>query len=283
MSKPTIWHGGNYKEYRDHLVAQRKDFVLRQTLRTAKIETNECNYLFSDSRMTQAEMALQRQMKKEIKVEHNALFPEIPEYTPQYYYFSESLREIEKFGGSYHEFKNVIELDITSAYYQAAFNLGYISKEFFDRCKSIPKPWRLRLIGSIATAKDVFTYEKGKMVNHIVKKNKKNRRMWGNIVAYVDSCMAGVKDIIGKDFLFYWVDGIFMTTEHSNKTNLINMANIVFSRHKFDFDITDIPKMEMVNIDGSSQIRIHKPGGGFKPYFISKHETKAYYLEEDLI
>jgi len=281
--KLTIHHGGDYKTFRDELVELKKDFVVKQTLRTVKIEVGNQGYLFSDSKMEVPEMQLQKKMKQQIQDCEIDFAPKMPEYTAKYYDFAESLRDIETLTGDYHEFENVMELDITSAYYQAAYNLKYISREFFEECKGLPKPWRLRLIGSIATAKDIFTYKAGRLKNHIVVKDKKGRKCWNDIVNYVDMCMNDVKDMCGHDFMFYWVDGIFMTTKWHDKMTLLGLANIIFKRCNFDFDITMIPKLEIVNVEGASQILVHHENGTMKPYFITKKSTKAYYLESDLM
>ena len=283
QKKQTYWYEQkDYKKFRNHLIELKKDFTLKQTLRTVKIELDDENYLFSDTKMTIPEMILQKKMKKEVEgvyVEDN---PTLPSYVPKYYSFSPTLKNIEDYSGTYHSYNNICEFDITSAYYKTALNLGYISEEFYRECIDLPKAWRLRLIGSIATAKDVFTYEQGELVGHEVIKNEKNRKAWSNIVNAVDNCMQSVKEIIGDDFLFYWVDGIFMTTENNTKLELIKLANIIFKRCGYDFGITDIPKMEVINVNGSSQIMIHMENGKRKPYFVARSSTKAYYLENDI-
>ena len=110
-------------------------------------------------------MILQRQLKKEI--EKNTKDQEISfskDKKIHFFEFDSSLKYMVETSGDCIDINNVIEMDITKAYYQMAYNLGYLSKKFFEMTLTLPKIIRLRLLGSIATKRIIETYKDGKVI-----------------------------------------------------------------------------------------------------------------------
>jgi hypothetical protein len=111
--------------------------------------------------------------------------------------------------GDYTDIPNILEMDITKAYYQMCYNLGYISKSTFENLLGLPKYIRLRLLGSIATRKVIEKYEGKKAIEMKVVENLRLREVWNKICYEVGKVMKECSDSIQDYFVFYWVDGIY--------------------------------------------------------------------------
>lgn len=236
-------------------------------------------YLYKTDRITSyEEMNLQNKCKKEFTKNIDKIKPINPNEL-KYNSFSPSLKEVYSDSGSIYEYENICEVDLTKAYYYAALNLGYISKEFFDECLTLPKQHRLRLIGSIATRKTIFSYSPKNEIPHQpfdvkVKQNEKLREAWDNIVYYVDSAMNEAQNYLGEDFLFYWVDGIYFKDYGLNTKKV----QLIFEKYGFDSTYEKLHRVEAVNKNGLIELDVYKGENGevYKPFTVPMYNNKAY-------
>jgi hypothetical protein len=106
--------------------------------------------------------------------------------------------------------ENAINIDIKSAYPSVLFNDGYITQETFDYLSKIPKLDRLAAIGMLASKKYVFDYDgNGKLLN-FDKVTSPLENFFFHCVKRVGDIMHDLKKLSGSDYLFTWVDGIYL-------------------------------------------------------------------------
>lgn len=260
----------------DRLKKRKIDFNIERTLRTTmvKFETDLYKhiYIFSGEIVSYKDMHLLREVKQEVTSQTKSI--EVGELNENvtYFDFSNTVKDIELDSGTMYSLDKVCEVDITKAYYYTAHKLGYISTEFFNMCLDLPKPKRLRLIGSIATKKKIEVWEGGQMVEYFSKTDEKLRQCWFNIIRYTDNVMKEVKNKLDDDFIFYWVDGIYFKDRGYN----VQIAKSIFE--KFDFSVTyeKLQKIEAVNIEGVLHLEVTKDNGVKKPFAIPKQNVKKY-------
>jgi len=260
----------------DRLKKKKIAFQIESTLRTkmVKFETEKAKhvYIFSDEIVSYKDMHLLREVKQEVKKQtQNVNVGELDENVT-YFDFHSTVKDLHIDSGTIYDLKDVCEVDITKAYYYTARKLGYISDDFFKKCLALPKPKRLRLIGSIATKKKIEVYEGGRLVEYYSKTDEKLRQCWFNIIRYTDNVMKEVKNALDDDFIFYWVDGIYFKDRGYN----VDIAKGIFE--KFDFAVTyeKLSKIQAVNIEGVLHLEVTKQGGKKKPFAIPKNNIKKY-------
>ena len=273
------------KDFINYLNRCNYTFVLSTTTNSSIIvysdKYDKYKVVFSDGvYMSKKEMILQRQLKKEI--EKNTKDQEIKFSSAKkihFFEFDSSLRYMVETSGDYIEIDNVLEMDITKAYYQMAYNLGYISKKFFLMTLSLPKEIRLRLLGSIATKRVVEKWENGKMVEMKVVEDLRMRDIWFHICYKVGKVMKECSEAIQEFFIFYWVDGIYFQrhprfTEQSDPTKQIIQK--IFEKNKLKFTINQLEKISLQNYDTEIMLKCWKNGKVKSNFSVPYKKVKKY-------
>ena len=243
MSKLQIRCYGSATDYINHLKRCNVNFVKQQTLSgtTTIVITEKQKRVFSNTHrfLSKREMMLQKQLLKEIK--NNTENMEIlknQKNTTNYFKFDNSIRQMSDMLGEIVSINNICEMDVVKAYYKIAYNLNYISKEFYEKTLKLPKYIRLRLLGSIAAKKIIETYEGDKLIDVKIKENEKNRNIWFNICKKLDEVMMEVADGLQDYFLFYWVDGIYFKKDDNiildDHQPSIQVVKYIFEKHNLD-------------------------------------------------
>lgn len=111
--------------------------------------------------------------------------------------------------------KNIINIDIQAAYHTAAYTLGYFSEELYNLHNSASKEDRLKAFGATAKNAQLFRYKEGEIVD-IIPKQSPLRSFFINSAAYVGEVMSEAREALGEDFLFFWVDGVFLKHNRGN-------------------------------------------------------------------
>jgi hypothetical protein len=122
-------------------------------------------------------------------------------------------------------FKNVCEVDIDQAYWETAYQLGVIPEKLYVKgCKgNISKKCRLTALGSLARKKYKFIYEGDKLVDKLVDREPLLENLWFTICKRVSDVMNDVIKELGKEFIFYWVDGIYFKNTPKNVSRTMNV------------------------------------------------------------
>jgi hypothetical protein len=122
-------------------------------------------------------------------------------------------------------FNNVCEVDIDQAYWETAYQLGIVSEAIYAKgCKgNISKKARLTALGSLARKKYKYNYKGDKLVETIIDREPLLENLWFTICKRVSDVMHEVIDSLGKEFIFYWVDGIYMHNTPDNVSKAMNV------------------------------------------------------------
>jgi hypothetical protein len=107
--------------------------------------------------------------------------------------------------------KIVHNWDIKSAYLNALFIKGIISKETYEYCSQLEKKERLVSVGMLASRAEIFHYnENGEIEATSTRKNPLSDYFFA-AVEYTGNAMNYLrKNVLPPEiFIFYWVDGIY--------------------------------------------------------------------------
>lgn len=176
--------------------------------------------------------------------------------------------------GQIERYENTIELDIVKAYYYTAYILGFIGKDFFLKCLELPKYIRLALIGSIATNKLIYNYEKGELIGGVENENNPElRKAWFKIVHYVDECLFDFYKLSGENFLLYWVDAIILKKHPEIEMDL----RIIENKYNLKFEHKNLDWVEIVKTTENNYQFLVKESDKNKPKLFNC--SKKLYLK----
>ncbi len=105
--------------------------------------------------------------------------------------------------------KDCINIDLTGAYWQTAYMLDMIPPDIYKEGLNIKKQVRLAAIGSLAKKKRVYTFDGVKLVDKTISRSE-TEHLWDVICHHVGSLLMKVAKECGSDFIFFWVDGIYV-------------------------------------------------------------------------
>jgi hypothetical protein len=109
-------------------------------------------------------------------------------------------------------FEDVVEIDIDQAYWETAYQLKIIPKELYDMGLSdeISKRARMVALGSFAKKTYNYTFNGKQLLVHDVERSLTTENMWFTICKRVSDVMQEIKKTMGDDYIFYWVDGVYV-------------------------------------------------------------------------
>jgi len=164
--------------------------------------------------------------------------------------------------------------------------LGFIEQDTYEEIiKNVSKRERLRLLGCIATVKTTEVYERGvlKDCSSSIKEPETilNRAAWFKICHYVDTALLQFKSILGNDFLFYWVDGIYfkhpINPDQVKEVEFWRKVRSIAHRFDLDFKVIVLEKFEVLNRHSYVEINIWKPNKKKpKRFFPKKEQIREY-------
>lgn len=267
-------------------------FEVWETTNSCKIkvlkEKKTVTYWYIESTKSDYFLILLNEIKKEMREREtvivNSPYSKDPKET-KYFFFAKAFNDVKGDAGSCYEFDNVYEADVSHAYYRAAYVLGFISKGLYLKIiNGCSKHDRLRLLGCIATVKLWQSYEGSDLIDGDTLKDDLLRNAWFKICNYIDCALLEFRDKLGKNFLFYWVDGIYF--KHDTKLpdvggelNFFKHIRSVKYKYDLDFKVIPIKKFVLINKDDTIEIQVTKPDGTVKPFFPPRSKVKSYSFE----
>lgn len=122
-------------------------------------------------------------------------------------------------------FQNVCEVDIDQAYWETAFQLGMISEKIYASGSkgNISKKARLTALGSLARKTYKYKFKGKQILETSVESEPLLENLWFTICKRVSDVMHEVIKELGKDFIFYWVDGIYFNNTPENVSKAMNV------------------------------------------------------------
>lgn len=109
--------------------------------------------------------------------------------------------------------KDLYEIDLKSAYWVDSYKKKFISKAIFDRgndIKKVSKPARLIALGNTAKRSIKLSYNGYEFVGKPEIILSGTEDIFFNVSGSIDSVMQSLKFLAGNDYLFYWVDAVFI-------------------------------------------------------------------------
>lgn len=228
---------------------------------------------------------IKREMRERAETIERCKFSANPDDTKYFLFNKKAFKDVESDAGSIYEFENVYEADVSHAYYRAAYVLSFISKDLYlEITTNCSKHDRLRLLGCIAAKKLYQSYDKGELIEGATLKDDLLRDAWFKICNYIDVALMDFRSLLKKDFLFYWVDGIYFKHDTALPDILSELNYFKHLRHikyKYDLDFKLIPikSFKLINRGDFIEIQVEKPDGTIKPFFPPKNKVKSYSFE----
>lgn len=146
---------------------------------------------------------------------------------------------------------HVVCIDVRSAYATVLYNDGYISEDTFAYLSKIDKMDRLAAVGMLASKKNCFEYDEQNNLVQYWKEVSELENFFYHCVKRVGDIMNDLKKIAGADYLFTWVDGIYLKP---NDEYLYTIAPYL-EEAGFKFSV-DICYQFNVRIAGAGRIKL---------------------------
>ena len=127
---------------------------------------------------------------------------------------------------------------------------------------ALPKSERLPAIGMIAKKSVWIDYNNGKASNWDVKTGE-YANIFFFVIQQITDLMAWAADIAGEDFLFYWVDGIFLKPTISKKK--LQEITGIFAEQGYYYKYENVKNFSVVRENDKLFINMIK-NGEEKPY-----------------
>ena len=179
-------------------------------------------------------------------------------------------------------YKSVLNLDITSAYPYCLFIHNLITLDTFNYLMKLPKIERLPAIGMTAKKSVWIDYKKGKAVTWDLQSGE-YANIFFFVIQQITDLMAWAADIAGEDFLFYWVDGIFLKSNISKKK--LKEITGIFAEQGYYYKYENVKDFSVVRENDKLFINMIK-NGEEKPYTmydknLARNFTKVLQQLED--
>lgn len=214
-----------------HLNQLGEEFTLIKINNTLKLQSNYYGNISSkgNKKIPPMELGFIRRVKNHI-LKHqiyanfisNFYYPEDIDYV-----------SIMKHGKSV-KMDDVIEIDIDEAYWKTAHILNVISDHLYEEGKKsngkISKLGRLISLGSLAKKKTIYSFKGSRLIKKETQRSLTTENIWYSICKRLSDVMNEAKQIAGKDFIMYWVDGIYV----KNDPELIAKIQKCFVKYGYD-------------------------------------------------
>ena len=110
----------------------------------------------------------------------------------------------------------VLNIDIKGAYATCLYVNGLITENTYNYLCGLKKDERLPAVGLLAKSHIKYHYSQGKCVK-VEPYRSETSELFFFLIQQIDCIMREVKWILGDDFIYYWVDGVFFKDTTSQK------------------------------------------------------------------
>lgn len=207
----------NFDNFKRQLIQQQLDFFISSTSYTKTITVKKKKFLFTDEPTSPIQLKLINLSREDgLKFLNSNSYEPVESQDIKFYQYTDSYKNQQVIKG--------YKIDLTSAYWVEAMNLGIISPKtnayYLEYCQIqdnegnmiLDKKSRLKALGSFATKKHIQTYEKGKMVSELVQPfNEDLRSLYLYICEKVSKVMQIVSDRYRKQSIYYYWDCLFFS------------------------------------------------------------------------
>ena len=213
----------------DYLKGENKTFELHSTGYTKTVITGNRKFTYLTTEGSKMVFPCYAKIKKDINAT-NIFVDEIPRRAIQYY---DCLDYFKRPDSTDIIGCDVLNIDISSAYLTVLLNTGLITQETYDYVQAAPKLVRLKSVGMLATSKSIYRFENGTIINPDTPEiicNEEFRNIFFFCCYSIGEVMGKIAAAYGPDFLFFWVDGIYIRASAS-----ADKAESIMTEHGFKF------------------------------------------------
>lgn len=142
-----------------------------------------------------------------------------------------------------------VNIDIKSAYWATAYKLGLVDDIIYQKGNEVRKLVRLAAIGSLAKKERIVVYD-GKTQKIVPGKEREHTAiLWDVICIEVGKCLSDIADKCGDDFIYFWVDGIYVKKDAST------LVKKMFKEYGYEFSVNKLKKIEVTK----TNVIVHLP------------------------
>lgn len=233
----------NIDEVIDYLKSANIRHRIIQTSNTTKIETGNINYVGYNEYIKRIDLTLISRVKNYVKKENI-------EYKKRI----KKINYVTKFMPEVNKTKKYFAIDITKAYWFTAYKECFISGEIFKEGlkRKYSKKARLIALGCLATKPLISEFENGTYKNVDVC-DLETAPIFYKCAEVVNTLMLLLKNTLGIDFLFYWVDCVYF----SDRKNIIKVQKIL-TNFGYLCSINEIDIIEAIKEDQIIRVKTAK-------------------------
>lgn len=241
---------GNFEIFIDYIKSRKIPFQIEESNYTTTIalkNKSKTRYTFTDSFLPKSAFKAYALILRDVKQRDFLNFcNEHPLSQTPNIYFDHKPGLDDYFG------TNVANYDLNGAYPQTIFNHGGISKQTFNYLQAIPKKARLAALGMLASSKTITKYNNGEIYAADVVTSI-YAPVFNFCVKYVNDILTISREIVSGNFLFYWVDGIYI----KENTHMLLLRELDFfireSGYEFSVDFLQqfeytVKQKEIINV-----------------------------------
>jgi hypothetical protein len=177
--------------------------------------------------------------------------------------------------------ERVLNIDIKSAYATCLYNNGLITGETFNILKTLPKVERLPCVGMLATSHSKFHYKDGECVNVDMFRSP-TANVFFYLIDEINYIMQNIKHMLGKKFIFYWVDGIFF--DANTDPGIVKNIEDYLSSIGYSYKYENVEDFKMQVDERKLSLRMIKDGD-IKVYTVGKDnvgESIKKYINDQI-
>jgi len=139
----------------------------------------------------------------------------------------------------------IYNIDLSSAYLYVLKNNNIISNTLFEKLFKMQKQDRLAIVGMLASKKQVFTFdESGEISNYETIEEPEQRNIFFFCVYTVYFIMQEIKKMLGENYIFTWVDGIYYK-DNKHTAAISDFLNAI----EYPFKIEELTNFEFYKND----------------------------------
>lgn len=167
--------------------------------------------------------------------------------------------------------RDVLNLDISSAYASTLLNEKLITRKTFDFLQKLKKFERLPAIGMLARKSMIFKYENGACMDTDIDLSP-NAQIFYYLIEKVEEAMQEARNIAGDYYLFHWVDGVFIDAALPLKK--LKAIENVFKKRNYMYKYEIVENMKVWREDDDIWVDMVKNGESKKFSFIDRNFQK---------
>jgi hypothetical protein len=182
------------------------------------------------------------------------------------------------------KYDTCFNIDLSSAYAYCLFNNGLITQKTFNYLQKLPKMERLTAVGMLATSHVKYFYQGGKCID-FKPYREPTAQIFFFLIDEINYLMQDIKWILGNDFIFYWVDGVFMkpTTPKKKIQDVENLLTNLCYKYKYEkvenFSVHRIQDKVIVEMIKNDESKRYEFSTGQTGRELGKHIAKKAFQD----